>query len=507
MIGPLLILLLVLTRIVNLNWGYPYYFHPDENNMALAIDSLKCANFSFFNLKNCFDPHFYAYGQLSLYIASLVNLFVNNANMALRVVSSFCGVISGFLFYKLIKRDFKSKTLALIGLTFFIFTPILIQFSRFGTTESILLLLFLGILSAKNKNIQALLVGISSAIKISSLSLVVILLLSELVTRKTKMRRLVKSLFIALSAFVILSPHYFLNWQSFLSSFSYESLVARGILPVFYTEQFSQTTPIVFQINKILPLAIGWPLIVLGVLGLILIFRKRQFFLPLTFLYLFVTTSFLYVKWARFLVYSYPLLLYFAIFTIRDLIKYKIGRLVVFFVVVFQVLFGLSFMAIYLRQDTRIMADEWINQNISKKAFIISETANVMDTPFAWPNDKYQSNFLYNINSPIDIKQADYVVVPSRRVFANYTCFYFDNNVVKQYRDCTKSSKYPEINRYYQTLFKSGNFKQIKVFESYPTISFLNNTLFRFNDENFEETLTVFDHPVVRIYKRKNSIN
>ena len=40
-------------------------------------------------------------------------------------------------------------------------------------------------------------------------------------------------------------------------------------------------------------------------------------------------------------------------------------------------------------------------------------------------------------------------------------------------------------------------------FTSYPEISFFGTTLIDFPDENAEETWTVFDHPVIRIYKKQ----
>ena len=69
--------------------------------------------------------------------------------------------------------------------------------------------------------------------------------------------------------------------------------------------------------------------------------------------------------------------------------------------------------------------------------------------------------------------------------------------------------KYPLLNEYYQRLFsRSGfakGFEKVAEFSSYPKISLFGKTLLEFPDENAEETWTVFDHPVIRIYKKIES--
>jgi len=69
---------------------------------------------------------------------------------------------------------------------------------------------------------------------------------------------------------------------------------------------------------------------------------------------------------------------------------------------------------------------------------------------------------------------------------------------------CVKVRKdYTAVYSYYDRLF-TGNlpFKKVAEFKSYPKISIFGKTLVEFPDEEAEETWTVFDHPVIRIYKR-----
>src|SRR5436189_5461818 len=61
----------------NLNWGAPFYFHPDERNIAISVSQLE--------FPQQMNPHFFAYGSLPIYIIfftgvvyNLVNQFINH---------------------------------------------------------------------------------------------------------------------------------------------------------------------------------------------------------------------------------------------------------------------------------------------------------------------------------------------------------------------------------------------------------------------------------------------
>jgi len=177
------------------------------------------------------------------------------------------------------------------------------------------------------------------------------------------------------------------------------------------------------------------------------------------------------------------------------------------------------------------LASEWIFKNIPENSYILSETANVVDIPIISQKSKVKSQKLLEKNLQIisfnfyDLDQnkelqkeleyhlslADYIFVPSRRIFANYTCFwpenrndFFDKLSYRIDRCYYQQKQLPKLNQYYQNLF-SGKLGFIKVaeFSSYPKISFLGKTLIEFPDEEAEETWIVFDHPVIRVYKRK----
>src|SRR3989344_9092063 len=115
-----ILVVLIYTRFINLSWGLPYPMHPDERNMANAIQQLKC---DFRNpevdqrsLQGCFNPHFFAYGQFPLYagytLVFLMKFFdgdlgspvsFNEAVLSLRFISAIASVLNILVLIKIIE--------------------------------------------------------------------------------------------------------------------------------------------------------------------------------------------------------------------------------------------------------------------------------------------------------------------------------------------------------------------------------------------------------------------
>ena len=140
------------------------------------------------------------------------------------------------------------------------------------------------------------------------------------------------------------------------------------------------------------------------------------------------------------------------------------------------------------------------------------------------------------------LAKADYIFIPSRRIFANHYCLDSlsfrgsPSQLLGINSETEKSSeaylrpdkigsrflalarndtsgdrckylrkRYPLLNDYYDKLFSGElGFEKAAEFSSFPKIQFLGKTILELPDENAEETWTVFDHPVIRIYKRIN---
>ena len=127
----IIFIIAIFTRFWGINWGNGFYFQPDENNMASAVSQLSSTNL---------NPHFFAYGQFPLYLGyfslKLIHLNVDfpNAILILRFWSATFSLAALVIFYFIYPH--------LIFLLLLIFNPGLIQLAHFGTTESLLILIF-----------------------------------------------------------------------------------------------------------------------------------------------------------------------------------------------------------------------------------------------------------------------------------------------------------------------------------------------------------------------------
>ncbi|NTU46282.1 hypothetical protein HGA88_01515 [Candidatus Roizmanbacteria bacterium] len=551
--------LLFFTRFVNLGWGLPYPLHPDERNMADAIMKLSCTQFDL----NCFNPHFFAYGQLPLYLSyALVSLYhlvlgrlsdpvsYFEAVFALRIFSAFASV--GTVFY-LVKTAFvlfpQWKKRPFLLLPFFIFSPGLIQYAHFGTTES-LLMLFYTILTYLSVRLithslsplrftvfSGLVWGIALGTKVSALvfggvPLLTIVLFFHL-QKKRDLRLLFRTLLLLLVlagfVFVISSPYNLLAWKEFQGSMKYESEVGLGALSVFYTRQFDKTLPFIFQMLAVFPYALGIPVLVCAVLSFFLLPKTPGLFVLRMATVIFIMSQMaLYTKWTRFMAPVFPLMILLAVGMYTIKIRFRRKKWIQWGIIGFagvSLLPGIAFLSIYLNSDVRYQASHWIYTNVRPSSLILSETANVIDLPLpdpSWdirvPSYHTISFNSYDLDTEVELQRqfenyvsvADYIFVPSRRVFMNHTClrpetsmnlteFAIHSDGYCEYLE----TKYPRLNQFYQQLFSGKlGFELVATFTSFPKIELGGVTFFEFPDEQMEETGTVFDHPVVRIYKR-----
>jgi len=520
----IIILLAIFLRFFNLNWGEGFHFHPDENNMARAL----------LNLDKKGDPQFYAYGQLPLFLAwggikfwqiftgeTIINF--SQAVFSLRFFSALFSVLTIPAVYGVVWQ-LGEKKWAWLAALLTVFTPGLIQAAHFGTTESLLvffavLMLFLAtkFLKEGKKNILiigGIIAGLAVGTKISSMVFLTPFLIAILWRWRQKKTRFIlvcRQGFLLIDLTIIFTlaaaPFLILSNPASLNTLKYEIEVAQGKAAVFYTRQFLQTKPYWFQIKKIFPFALGWPLLIAGVLGLgkiikDIIKQKSQSsgsllaFLCLFIIY-FLYFGRLFVKWSRFMT---PILPFFAIAAV--FILKKIPRHCFRFLLSFLLAPGLLFFAVvYCQPDIRWQVSSWLEENTSENVVILSEGGNVVNLPLFSSNMAQQKviNFdFYHLENDIDKKneliyslvEADYVLIPSRRIFANF-----------------KEPYYPWIGQYYRKLFNGQlGFEEIKQFRAHIKLPFNGYQIF-YPDQTAEETWLVFDHPTVKWYRKTLSLN
>ncbi len=530
-----LILIGAFLRFYNLNWGAPFYFHPDERNIAHAVTQLK--------IPDQLNPNFFAYGSLPIYIIYVTgiikNIFFNIQNLTsvsfpdAIIISRFYSAIFSVGLIPLIfviarnlvlKQSLKNKA-GLLAAFLTTFSTGLIQFSHFGTFEmwitffsTLLFLLTLNYLKNPNSKttiLIGLIFGILFSIKISSLVLLPIPLLVIFLAKSNKNHIAWGSsfLFIIISAivFFITNPFTILDYVSFQNSMNYETSLAVGSLPVFYTGGFYNTIPVLYQFTKIYPFLLNpvitfifIPSLIYLVINSIKTKNKSYLLLIAFFLLLFFSQAFLFAKWTRYMMPTLPFAYLIIAIAISNSLKYlsktkelfSIKYFVLSIIINSSLIFSISyFITAFVKPDTRTAAANFAESNIASNSRILTEPYDLGITPF---NANYQNirifNF-YELENKSDksnseklsevLANSDYIILPSQRIYRNRIL---------------NPNQFPLGNNFYKNLINEKlGYK--KIYETpcdiFCKITYLDNPIF-----TFEETASVFDHPIIMIFKK-----
>lgn len=580
--------ILVYTRTINLSWGLPYPFQPDERNMIDGAMRMSChlsdlPDGTFIEkLRNCMNPSFYAYGQLPLFIGLFLGGIVGviqgydilqgiryvDIGIGLRLFSAGSSILTVGILFLLVKDILKDMKLKMelpsylidsIILLLLILQPYAIQFAHYGTTESILMMLYALIvylcvrLAKTGLNVRIVmgisaLIGTALSIKLSSAvygllpamtGLYVVFLSKESLAKKvqTAARYFVLGFSVIVIFYILGSPHNVLSWSDFMGSMTYEIGVGDGSLRVFYTRQFEDTIPYVFQMMKIFPYALGLPTLFLSILGYVFLpwKSKTATMVRIAILLYFGMAGYVYAKWGRFVAPMMPLMTVLAtVIAVESLTmiqRKKISYMYPIVLILVMIIPGWAYTSVYSSPDVRYIASEWMLDNIPADSHVVIETGNGVNMPIMNPSSQSRGiNFyvtpfdLYTLEGN-DLKiqdlenlmaETDYVVIASRRMFANSTCTWpsmgsLQHSLEKRfslisgkYEDWCENKKqtYPATHAFYENLFNGSQFKEVATFASFPEISIFGIPIIRFPDEFAEEAMTVFDHPVIRIYQK-----
>lgn len=534
----LLILFGAFLRFYNLNWGAPYYFHPDERNIASSVSQLQ--------FPSNMNPHFFAYGSLPIYSIFFTGLplaFFTSCHETLsacrirfedaliigRAFSALFSVLLIPLLFLIGKKLHSEKT-GLLAAVLVTLSTGLIQYAHFATFElwttflaTLLLLLSLRVLALPDKiNILAasLIIGMLIAVKATNALLLPVPFIAlgiglfgahkhRLQKLKLTLRFLASTLLIFLTialVFLLTNPFTFLAHNDFRGSMQYESGVALGTLPVFYTGEFYQTLPVIFQLIKVFPFLLNPVLTLLGVLSffyvLLLFLRKKPpqlLLLILIFSLLLFPQAFFFVKWARYMVPVIPfsiLLTSFFLIILSEIRKYQvIGKSLIVGTIVTAIIFGFSyFVTAFVEKDTRIAAAETASKTLPTSAPILSEMYDMGIVAF---NQYFPRITLFNFydldtnseefNSRTLSEQLpgyEYLILPSQRVLATR------RGHIEQF---------PQGYAFYSDLLK--NKEKFKLVYETPCSIFCQITYLGDQTARFEGTVNTFDRPPLRIYK------
>jgi len=521
----------------NLDWGAPFYFHPDERNIASAVTQL--------SFPNQMNPHFFAYGSLPIYAiyfgavganylmqllqistqSQLFNITFGQAIIVGRIYSALLATFLIPLLFILGKKLNDEKTglwaaffaTASVGFT---------QFSHFGTFEMwltffgiLLFLLCLKYFSKPNTStlvFLSLIVSILISIKVTSLVLVPIplaVILARHFANKS-WRKFFKEILlfgiISLFIYCLTNPYALLDQKDFISSMNYESSVAIGTEAVFYTQNFDNTLPIVYQFFNIYPFLLNPLLIILFIPAFIYLLwqiiktKNAPYLLLVTFyIILFLSQVFLFVKWTRYMTPTLPFMYLIIALAIKNngitkrLNKLKsIKTLSQNAIIVICIIFTFSyFMTAFINPDSRIDAVTFAQHAIPVDANILSEPSDLGVIPFqdAFPHLTTFNFYDLDNNSPDatekqlqqDLSTTQYIVLPSQRIL--------QSRIINP-------TRFPKGYFFYKSLL-NGSLGFKKIYET-PCDIFCKITYLGDPTYWWEQTVTVFDRPTVFIFKK-----
>ena len=531
-------------RFYKLDWGQGLFSHPDEYHIVTSVAQL--------SFPNQMHPHFFSYGTVTIYLiyftqeilkhlSTIFNFqfIMPNSFLIGRFYSALFSTLTIFIVYKICAIFFTNRKFTLIAAFLTGITPGLIQQAHFATPESSLTfflfgsLLFIIKFVKQNKILFPVLASIflsfAMGTKISSIVFLLPLITAVIIKFylkklsfktpvlfiKQALERLLKFtsfmaiiLIIVIVAFVFVAPYVFLDFPAFRSTLEYEGGLAMGKFSVFYTRQFIDTVPVLFQIEKILPYALGPFLLLFSSLGfmfivinLIIKLKKELFVIIVAFLSLFLANAFLFAKWTRFIAPTFPFFAIFASFLLDKLYSKSksISKLLTIILLIGTFLWTTAFFSIYLHSDVRITASNWIEKNFPENSTILIEGGNMIDVPLRGSFKRISLDF-YNLEIDAQTRSkiasgldnANYFLVQSRRVFMNHQRL---------------PRIFPITSNFYNALFNGKmGFAQIQEFHSYPMLK-IGNFKLEFPDETAEETWSVFDHPVIRVFKKTQQLS
>lgn len=560
----------------NLTWGAPFYFHPDERNIASAVSQLQ--------YPTQMNPNFFAYGSLPIYAIYFSGILMNylsslsiaNTQTPLMTVSFSQAILISRFFSALFatilipvlyiiarelvqKNPYNNTELAGLLAAVLATTSVgFIQFAHFGTFEMWLtlfgIILFWLCLRYLKKPHSVTLIslsitfGILVSIKVTSLALapipIALFILHSISTHgkvhhankwnisnyqtfdKTTLlsfmsflRKVLLFILIATIVYFISNPYTILDTKDFHASMNYESSVALGTEPVFYTQNFDNTIPGLYQLLHVYPFLLN-PLIVLLFIPAFLFLlytlykhkNKQALLLISFFLLLFLSQAFLFVKWTRYLVPTLPFIYLMLAITFVNVIAksetikqshkkvwHSFQPLALTGIILICFLFSFSyFKTAFMNQDTRIKALLFATKMLPTNAHILSEPSDLGALPFQEAFSHFDTFPFYNLDqSSPDATEAqlqqklahtDYVILLSQRLLQSRI---------------ENPKRFPKGHAFYTSLL-NGKLGFHKIYETpcdvFCKITYMGDPVYW-----WEQTVSVFDRPSVFIFEKNTN--
>ncbi|MBM3208803.1 phospholipid carrier-dependent glycosyltransferase [Candidatus Shapirobacteria bacterium] len=511
------------------------------------------------------NPKFFAYGSFPIYFLKFSGWLFSHfdsrwaeydwINLLGRGISGIADLGVIFLIFLLGKKVWSEKV-GLLAALLYTLSVLPIQLSRFYAVDSLLNLFIIATLYRlivfyekprfKNALLVGLFLGLALATKISAAVLIVavgaalladliLILLGKLRRRHLELPKMHPSLIfpilkfgliitlISLLTFVALEPYALIDFSTFWRQTQEQQAMTKNAYVFPYTLQFVGTIPYLYHLKNMIFWGMGIPLGILAmaaILGLLVHLIKevpkpgnenqeaKMLILASFFLVYFLVVGRFAIKFMRYFLPLYPLFCLFAswflyrcINTLKQKLSPKIFAGLYLCIFASLLIWPLSFVSIYAKPHSRVLASRWINQNIPPGSKLAVEHWDDSLPLFGGHNYQFLEMPMYEPDTSESKWQkvnnnlggADYLILSSNRLYVP----------LQKLADCQKYKVcYPKTAEYYQNLFNEKlGFTKVAEFSSYPEFYIL-HFKFYINDDPADENFTVFDHPKVIIFKK-----
>ncbi|HCG90690.1 MAG TPA: hypothetical protein DEZ08_02470 [Dehalococcoidia bacterium] len=591
-----LLFLALLLRIYGFDWDQGIGFHPDERSIYMRsycmylrvisemapyycepmVGNNKSAFIYYINPSTSpFNPNWFPLGTILIYMLVIPQMLLSNVIqldlMDLRFLgrsfSIIADVLAVLIYWRLGAKMFNSRigiiTAILIATSF-----IHIQHSHFYRPEPFLVL-FIGLVllncwnlykfnSVQNLAYLGLSLGIALAFKVSGFLLGAPILITFLymfykapkwnfTIIATLIIKATLVFIIAAGVFFISSPFALLDFKTFFSDISAQSMMANnaGMWP--FTNQYIGTAPIFYNLKQMFVWGVG-PLvgivIFIGIFyGLYRAIKFKHVTFGTVLLLSWILPFLLFMESyeIKFLRYIFPIIpglfLLTAVFVNDSCISmnkyltrvssknWKFKPKIYIYIMLsgfllIHFLYTIAFINIYSDDHTAIQASEWINKEIPNGTKLILDSHWDEQIPNlynyeTWLYPAYDLDDIDKIYELVgNLATTEYVVFYSSRPYVGIT---------------SASEKYPYSSSYYSTLFEGKlGFEVTRIFAGYPNLGGIHLKDNPFSKTNLsqpdmftemfvnksgidfgyaDENVVSYDHPLVLILKKTKHIN
>ena len=505
-------------------------FHPDERGVVQIAEKLNWNNLI---------PESFHYGSFAFYLLFFLGQSLKFFGLDLtnydglfvlgRFISATSGTGCVVVTFLLAERLYGRRSVSLMAAAMIGLNAFAIQASRFYAVDMLLtflstLVLLFAVILVRKKSLGLILfcsMALAAAVttKISGLSLGLALLVSYLIYFfRTKDKASIFRLFCFALAFLFFvfcfEPNSFLEFDKVYADNLAQIKMAKGDdwRPP-YTIQYAGTIAFLYPLQQMWNYSMGQPLALAVFLGIMLCFfrqlksssSREELIVFLWVLVVFYSMGKLQVKFPRYLLPIYPALFVLAargLYTLSTLLtrvcssknfrQFQYAPQII--VSICLLLFAVANNKIYQNSHSYKSASGWIYENIAEGANLLH--VHWDDTlPVALHGVKektYRRDFLNlydaetseRLNIALKLMaEGDYLIFPTKRFYGAIT---------------RVENEFPKTNRIIEELFK-GNLGYTLVYSEKirPSLG-----PFKWRDELGDESLSVYDHPKVLIFKK-----